>query len=355
MPDDPLRAQRFVRRRPATSRSPWVFAALFAAAASLAVVVVALDRGRRGGGQAFAAHQWSHLPPGATTFDTRALVSGVGAPPVCARLDVRALRAVAPLSLAFDCLCFPAAALDARPSHCRLLLLQTGDFGRHGDSAGPSPAAGARPPLHSLSHAAVSAYAALHGYAHLFVDLGAGASLASDRAPAWLKVPLIHALAPYFDFVVFVDSDVAPGVDAARPLAPLTALLMSPTPRRGAPRAVAADAFFNASADVASAGPRPLALFAGNAPSGDGPCTGFFIVRGYYGGAPGTAARARGTGRRPPQGGAAAAAGVDVLAMEHAEAEAVAVAEAEAVDANVTRLLRRWWTAPDDVKVSHCR
>lgn len=130
----------------------------------------------------------------------------------------------------FNCLC--NATVPRKPS-CKLLLLQSGDFS--GASA-PTRRAAEQPPLHIVSHAAVAAYAALHGYSHLFVDVAGMASTvprrgkrrkfaSNGRAAAWLKLPIIHAMLPYFDDVAYIDGDVAPGADASLSLSHIVTLL----------------------------------------------------------------------------------------------------------------------------------
>ena len=105
-----------------------------------------------------------------------------------------------PAELTRDCVCAPQ---HPRKPGCGTLLLQIGDYG----------ALPATPPVHPpvwvSSRLSMAGYAALHGYAYLFVDTG-DANGAFRRSAAWLKLPCIAALLPFFDAVTLSDVDIYP-------------------------------------------------------------------------------------------------------------------------------------------------
>jgi hypothetical protein len=191
-------------------------------------------------------------------------------PPLCATTGAAALAlGDRELTTAFDCLCVPRAA--PRPPHCRFLILQSGDYAL--DASPPFTGIGDMP-FHTASRIAMQLYAAAHGYAYLYVDVR-GRTAARDRAAAWMKLPAMRVLARYFDYVLYVDPDVAPGANFTTPLTGLAALL-GKAPAAPGPGGVG--------------GGVTSLVAAGNGPSHEGgPCTGVLLLTATPGLGGGTA------------------------------------------------------------------
>lgn len=182
-------------------------------------------------------------------------------PPLCATTGAAALElGDRELTTAFDCLCVPREA--PRPPHCRFLVLQTGDYHPLDDPTPPITGIGDMP-FHTASRIAMQLYAAAHGYAYLYVDVRSRTA-ARDRSAAWMKLPAMRVLARYFDYVLYVDPDVAPGANFTTPLTGLAALL-GRAPLAPGPGGVG--------------GGVTALVAAGNGPSHEGgPCTGVLLL-----------------------------------------------------------------------------
>ena len=133
------------------------------------------------------------------------------------------------------CVCTPSSP---RSPSCAILVLQIGDYGDL--PATPSPTSSS-PAYWVSSRLTMAAYAAVQGYGYVYVDTAGAAALAPPRAPAWLKLPCLHALLPFYDTVVLADADVYPSQLTRRltDLAPGTA----PRARKEDVMVVAADKF----------------------------------------------------------------------------------------------------------------